>query len=261
MQRMREENDFALVEPVFSPPRRRAAKVRISGRKRRRLRTRTISTSSRRWIFLFPARAATTPAKFSASCAQAGWNGYWIDAASTLRMGKDAVIILDPVNMPVIKQALHDDVKNYIGGNCTVSLMLMAVGGLFEEDMVEWMSAMTYQAASGAGAQNMRELLRRWAKPTGWRKTCWTIRPRHPRYRPRSGGNSARREFSDREFRRAAGRQSDPMDRQGSWQWADPRRMEGPVGDKQDPRPRPIIWFRSMASAFASARCAATVRR
>jgi aspartate-semialdehyde dehydrogenase len=90
---------------------------------------------------------------------QAGWQGYWIDAASTLRMGKDAVIILDPVNMPVIKQALHDDVKNYIGGNCTVSLMLMAVGGLFEQDMVEWMSAMTYQAASGAGAQNMRELL------------------------------------------------------------------------------------------------------
>jgi aspartate-semialdehyde dehydrogenase len=90
---------------------------------------------------------------------QAGWNGYWIDAASTLRMGKDAVIILDPVNLPVIEQALRDDIKNYIGGNCTVSLMLMAVGGLFEEDMVEWMSAMTYQAASGAGAQNMRELL------------------------------------------------------------------------------------------------------
>jgi aspartate-semialdehyde dehydrogenase len=74
-------------------------------------------------------------------------------------MGKDAVIILDPVNLPVIEQALRDDIKNYIGGNCTVSLMLMAVGGLFEEDMVEWMSAMTYQAASGAGAQNMRELL------------------------------------------------------------------------------------------------------
>jgi aspartate-semialdehyde dehydrogenase len=74
-------------------------------------------------------------------------------------MGQDAIIILDPVNLPVIKQALHDNVKNYIGGNCTVSLMLMAVGGLFEEDMVEWMSAMTYQAASGAGAQNMRELL------------------------------------------------------------------------------------------------------
>jgi aspartate-semialdehyde dehydrogenase len=90
---------------------------------------------------------------------EAGWNGYWIDAASTLRMGEDAVIILDPVNLPVIEQALHNNVKNYIGGNCTVSLMLMAVGGLFEEDMVEWMSAMTYQAASGAGAQNMRELL------------------------------------------------------------------------------------------------------
>jgi aspartate-semialdehyde dehydrogenase len=90
---------------------------------------------------------------------EAGWRGYWIDAASTLRMVDDAIIILDPVNLPVIEQALHDDVKNYIGGNCTVSLMLMAVGALFEEDLVEWMSAMTYQAASGAGAQNMRELL------------------------------------------------------------------------------------------------------
>ena len=115
--------------------------------------------NSRRWIFSFPAREGIIPAAIFGKLRQAGWQGYWIDAASTLRMGQDAVIILDPVNLPVIKQALHDDVKNYIGGNCTVSLMLMAVGGLFEEDMVEWMSAMTYQAASGAGAQNMRELL------------------------------------------------------------------------------------------------------
>jgi aspartate-semialdehyde dehydrogenase len=89
----------------------------------------------------------------------AGWNGYWIDAASALRMNDDAVIILDPVNMDVIKDALKRGVKNYIGGNCTVSLMLMALGGLFKHNLVEWMTAMTYQAASGAGAQNMRELL------------------------------------------------------------------------------------------------------
>ena len=89
----------------------------------------------------------------------AGWSGYWIDAASALRMEKDAVIVLDPVNKPVIDKALADGVKNYIGGNCTVSLMLMAIDGLLKADLVEWVSAMTYQAASGAGAQNMRELL------------------------------------------------------------------------------------------------------
>src|SRR5690242_3279361 len=89
----------------------------------------------------------------------AGWNGYWIDAASALRMSKDAVIILDPVNKPVIDRALASGIKDYIGGNCTVSLMLMAIDGLLKADLVEWVSAMTYQAASGAGAQNMRELL------------------------------------------------------------------------------------------------------
>ncbi|MFM8676315.1 MAG: aspartate-semialdehyde dehydrogenase, partial [Burkholderiaceae bacterium] len=89
----------------------------------------------------------------------AGWNGHWIDAASSLRMADDAVIILDPVNRHVIDQALGQGGKNWIGGNCTVSLMLMGMGGLFQHNLVEWVSAMTYQAASGAGAQNMRELL------------------------------------------------------------------------------------------------------
>lgn len=91
---------------------------------------------------------------------EAGWQGYWIDAASSLRMEDDAVIVLDPVNRKVIDQALDAGTRNYIGGNCTVSLMLMALGGLFDAGLVEWMSAMTYQAASGAGAQNMRELLK-----------------------------------------------------------------------------------------------------
>jgi aspartate-semialdehyde dehydrogenase len=89
----------------------------------------------------------------------AGWGGYWIDAASALRMEKDSVIVLDPVNRRVIDEALAAGKRDFIGGNCTVSLMLMAVGGLFKRDLVEWISAMTYQAASGAGAQNMRELL------------------------------------------------------------------------------------------------------
>lgn len=90
---------------------------------------------------------------------ESGWDGYWIDAASTLRMDDEALIILDPVNLDVIRDGLAKGVKNYIGGNCTVSLMLMAMGGLFREGLVEWASAMTYQAASGAGAKNMRELI------------------------------------------------------------------------------------------------------
>lgn len=89
----------------------------------------------------------------------AGWQGYWIDAASSLRMADDALIVLDPVNRSVIDQGLNSGIKNFIGGNCTVSLMLMAMGGLFREGLVEWVSAMTYQAASGAGARNMRELI------------------------------------------------------------------------------------------------------
>jgi aspartate-semialdehyde dehydrogenase len=89
----------------------------------------------------------------------AGWNGYWIDAASSLRMKDDAIIVLDPVNLDVIKHALKSGVKNYVGGNCTVSCMLMGLGGLFAHDLVDWMTSMTYQAASGGGAQHMRELL------------------------------------------------------------------------------------------------------
>jgi aspartate-semialdehyde dehydrogenase len=90
---------------------------------------------------------------------RAGWDGYWIDAASTLRMKNHSVIILDPVNRGVIDQALKGGIKDYIGGNCTVSLMLMALGGLFDRNLIEWMTSMTYQAASGAGAKNMRELV------------------------------------------------------------------------------------------------------
>lgn len=90
----------------------------------------------------------------------AGWKGYWLDAASALRMDPDSIIVLDPVNRDVIDQGLADGVKNYIGGNCTVSLMLMAIGSLFKKGYIEWLTSMTYQASSGAGANNMRELIR-----------------------------------------------------------------------------------------------------
>ncbi|WP_290525011.1 aspartate-semialdehyde dehydrogenase [Alcanivorax sp.] len=95
---------------------------------------------------------------------ESGWDGYWIDAASTLRMADNSVIVLDPVNRQVIDEALDKGVKDYVGGNCTVSLMLMAIGGLFNEGLVEWTSSQTYQAASGAGAQNMRELISQMGK-------------------------------------------------------------------------------------------------
>ena len=95
---------------------------------------------------------------------RAGWGGYWIDAASALRMNDDSVIVLDPVNMPLVKDSLAKGGKNFIGGNCTVSLMLMGVAGLFQHDLVEWMTCMTYQAASGAGAANMRELAQQMAR-------------------------------------------------------------------------------------------------
>ncbi len=90
---------------------------------------------------------------------QAGWEGYWIDAASALRMNEDAVIILDPLNLHVIRDSLRKGIKNYVGGNCTVSLMMMGLNGLFRENLIDWITAMTYQAASGAGAANMRELV------------------------------------------------------------------------------------------------------
>ncbi len=94
----------------------------------------------------------------------AGWSGYWVDAASALRMNDDSVIVLDPVNMRLVKEALVRGGKDFIGGNCTVSLMLMGVSGLFQHDLVEWMTSMTYQAASGAGAANMRELAQQMAR-------------------------------------------------------------------------------------------------
>lgn len=159
MQRMREENDFSLIEPVFFTTSQKGGKGPDIGKEIPSLKDAYDIAELKKMNIIISCQGGDYTNRIFDALRKSGWKGYWVDAASTLRMKNDAVIILDPVNMPVIKQALHDGVKNYIGGNCTVSLMLMAVGGLFEQDMVEWMSAMTYQAASGAGAQNMRELL------------------------------------------------------------------------------------------------------
>lgn len=159
MQRMREENDFALIEPVFFSTSQVGEKGPDVGRNTGPLKDAYDIAALQEMDIIISCQGGDYTNDIFKKLRESGWQGYWIDAASALRMNDDAVIILDPVNRTVIDEALNKGVKNYIGGNCTVSLMLMAVGGLFDQDMVEWASVMTYQAASGAGAQNMRELL------------------------------------------------------------------------------------------------------
>ncbi|MGQ0700419.1 MAG: aspartate-semialdehyde dehydrogenase [Panacagrimonas sp.] len=160
MQRMQEEQDFALIEPHFFTTSNVGGKGPSVGKDTAPLADAASIDALKRMETIVSCQGGDYTSEVYPKLRAAGWKGYWIDAASTLRMKSDAVIILDPVNREVIDRALHAGVKDFIGGNCTVSLMLMALGGLFRADLVEWMSAMTYQAASGAGAQNMRELLR-----------------------------------------------------------------------------------------------------
>ena len=159
MQRMREERDFDLIDPVFFTTSQVGGKSPDVGRDAPALKDANSIEALSEMETIISCQGGDYTTEIFPKLRAAGWKGYWIDAASTLRMETDSVIVLDPVNMEVIKQALHDGKKDFLGGNCTVSLMLMALGGLFKENLVEWISSMTYQAASGAGAQNMRELL------------------------------------------------------------------------------------------------------
>jgi aspartate-semialdehyde dehydrogenase len=159
MQRMREERDFELIDPVFFTTSQVGGKAPDVGRDVPPLKDAGNIDELKAMEAIISCQGGDYTSEIFPRLRAAGWKGYWIDAASTLRMEKDAVIILDPVNLDVIKQALKNGKKDFIGGNCTVSLMLMALGGLFKANLVEWISSMTYQAASGAGAQNMRELL------------------------------------------------------------------------------------------------------
>ncbi len=159
MQRMQEERDFALIEPQFFTTSNVGGKGPAIGRDIAPLKSANDIEALKALEIVISCQGGDYTTEVYPKLRAAGWKGYWIDAASALRMKDDAIIILDPVNRDVIDRAVAAGVKNYIGGNCTVSLMLMALGGLFRADLVEWMSAMTYQAASGAGAQNMRELL------------------------------------------------------------------------------------------------------
>ena len=159
MQRMREEKDFDLIEPVFFSTSQAGGKAPDIGRKTPVLKDASAIAELKAMDVIVSCQGGDYTSEVHPKLREAGWNGYWIDAASALRMKPDAVIILDPVNMLSIRDALTKGVRDYIGGNCTVSLMLMATHGLFRAGLVEWMTAMTYQAASGAGAQNMRELV------------------------------------------------------------------------------------------------------
>ncbi len=159
MQRMREEGDFALIEPVFFTTSSVGGTGPDIGLQVCPLKDARSVDALKEMDVILSCQGGDYTTEVFPKLRAAGWNGYWIDAASTLRMADDAIIILDPVNLDLIKQGVASGIKNYIGGNCTVSLMLMALGGLFETGAIEWMTSMTYQAASGAGAQNMRELL------------------------------------------------------------------------------------------------------
>ncbi|HEY6360858.1 MAG TPA: aspartate-semialdehyde dehydrogenase [Vicinamibacterales bacterium] len=159
VQRMREERDFDLIDPVFFSTSQTGAPAPAIGKAAPAVKDATDLAALMNADVLISCQGGDYTSDVYPRLRQAGWDGCWIDAASTLRMKDDAVIVLDPVNRDVIDRALDRGVKNFIGGNCTVSLMLMAMAGLLRAGLVEWITAMTYQAASGAGAQNMRELV------------------------------------------------------------------------------------------------------
>lgn len=160
MERMQQENDFANINPIFFTTSQAGQSAPIFGGKQAgTLKDAYDITELQKLDIVVTCQGGDYTNEIYPKLKATGWDGYWVDAASALRMADDAIIVLDPVNQHVISEGLKNGVKTYVGGNCTVSLMLMALGGLFKQDLVEWISVATYQAASGAGAKNMRELL------------------------------------------------------------------------------------------------------
>jgi aspartate-semialdehyde dehydrogenase len=159
MERMQAENDFRDIEPIFFTTSQVGQSAPNIGRDLPPLQDANEVEALKAMDIIITCQGGDYTKAVFPRLRESGWQGYWIDAASSLRMSDDALIVLDPVNMAVIKEGIAKGVKNFVGGNCTVSLMLMGLGGLFNKGLVEWASAMTYQAASGAGAQNMRELI------------------------------------------------------------------------------------------------------
>ncbi len=167
VQRMREERDFDHAEPLFFSTSQAGGKGPEIGKPVDVVKNAMDVAELKKLPVIIACQGGDYTAEMYPKLRREGWKGYWIDAASTLRMQDDAAIILDPVNMPLIKQSLDGGIKNFIGGNCTVSLMLMGMAGLFLNDEIEWMTSMTYQAASGAGAASMRELVAQMARIGG----------------------------------------------------------------------------------------------
>jgi aspartate-semialdehyde dehydrogenase len=159
MERMQSEGDFDFIEPLFFSTSNAGGAAPAQAKNETTLQDAHDIAALRRCDIVITCQGGDYTSAVYPKLRAAGWNGHWIDAASTLRMADDAVIILDPVNLPVIQASLAKGGRNWIGGNCTVSCMLMGVGALYKAGLVEWMSTMTYQAASGGGAQHMRELL------------------------------------------------------------------------------------------------------
>ena len=160
MRRMRDENDFADIEPVFFTTSQPGQPGPDVGKEVPALKDAKNIDELKAMEAIVSCQGGDYTKEVYPQLRAAGWDGYWIDAASALRMADESIIVLDPVNLDVIKDGLTQGVKTYVGGNCTVSLMLMAIGGLFQKGLVEWITPMTYQAASGAGARNMRELIK-----------------------------------------------------------------------------------------------------
>ena len=263
MDRMREENDFSLIdEPVFFTTSQAGQAGPDIGKPVPVLKDATDIDELRQMDAIVTCQGGDYTKKVYGELRKSGWKGYWIDAASALRMQDDAVIMLDPVNMPVIEQALADGRKDFIGGNCTVSLMLMGLGGLFNADLVEWATSMTYQAASGAGAKNMRELL---SQMGVLRDGVADL----------LADSSAAILDIDRKVTETLRGDAFPTENFGVplagslIPWIDvalgkrPEQggMEGRLRDQQDPRVAATIQFRSTAPVCASVRCVATARR
>ncbi|WP_372826473.1 aspartate-semialdehyde dehydrogenase [Polaromonas sp.] len=159
IDRMQAEGDFDLIEPVFFSTSNAGGKAPAQAKNETTLKDAYDIEALKKCDVILTAQGGDYTSEVYPKLRAAGWTGHWIDAASTLRMNDDAIIVLDPVNLPVIQNAMAKGGKNWIGGNCTVSCMLMGVGALYKAGLVEWMTSMTYQAASGGGAQHMRELL------------------------------------------------------------------------------------------------------
>lgn len=159
MGRMREENDFSLIDPVFFTTSNPGGKGPEIGKDVPPLKDAGNIDELKAMDVIITCQGGDYTKDVYPGLRAAGWQGYWIDAASALRMEDDSIIVLDPLNKPMILDGLKKGIKTYVGGNCTVSLMLMAIGGLFEQNLIEWIAPQTYQAASGAGARNMRELI------------------------------------------------------------------------------------------------------